>query len=604
MKIDIKKISDEGKLRSEISHLANNYISSYKPNKNTLKKHGILKRLKNNKDIVIIRPDKGSGVVILNRCDYDNMMYEIINDKDKFQELNTDPTLKREGQLQRFLLKLKKKGVFDKNEYKKIYPTGSMIAKIYGLPKTHKLNDNNRKLKLRPIVSAIGSYNYHLADYLSKKLSPYIEDKYTTKDTFSFVKELSSKRSDDTFLISYDVTSLFTNIPLQETLDIAVDKILRNEPDLKINKKELKQLFIFATSQSHFIFNGKIYDQIDGVTMGSPLGPVLANLFMGHHEGKWVDSYSEAKPILYKRFMDDIFCIFKNENEAEMFFDYLNIQHTNIKFTFEKENANKLPFLDVNIQKVTDKTFQTSVYRKPTFTGLLTNFCSFIPFSYKLALIKTLIHRVYSICSSWQILHENLIEVENILKRNSYPPKLIDKEIRNYLNKQFLDDQKGKKENKKSYFKLPYIGSISNDTKTKITQICQKYCKELKIELCFSLFKTGSLFSVKDSIPSEQRSFVVYLFTCAGCNASYIGETTRHLFIRMDEHFSSNKGSVIYEHICENRICKDACDKNSFKIIDTANSEFRLKIKEAIHIALKKPTLNKQIKHERLNIII
>ena len=71
------------------------------------------------------------------------------------------------------------------------------------------------------------------------------------------------------------------------------------------------------------------------------------------------------------------------------------------------------------------------------------------------------------------------------------------------------------------------------------------------------------------------------------CNASYIGETTRHLFIRIDEHFSSNKGSVIFEHISENRIYKDACDKNSFKIIDSANSEFRLKIKEAIHIALK-----------------
>ena len=154
--------------------------------------------------------------------------------------------------------------------------------------------------------------------------------------------------------------------------------------------------------------------------------------------------------------------------------------------------------------------------------------------------------------------------MENILKRNSYPPRLIDKEIKNYLNKQFLGNQKEKKENKKSYFKLPYIGKMSNDIKTNIDQICQKYCKELKIELIFSLFKTGSLFSVKDSIPSEQKSFVVSLFACAGCNASYIGETTRHLLIRMEEHFSSNKGSVIYEHISENRICKDACDKNSF----------------------------------------
>ena len=102
------------------------------------------------------------------------MMLNIISDQNKFKEINTDPTQKREGQLQRFLLKLKKKGFFNTEEYKKNYPTGSMIARIYGLPKTHKLNSENDQLKLRPIVSAIGSYNYHLADYLSKNLSPYV----------------------------------------------------------------------------------------------------------------------------------------------------------------------------------------------------------------------------------------------------------------------------------------------------------------------------------------------------------------------------------------------------------------------------------------------
>ena len=252
----------------------------------------------------------------------------------------TDPTLKREGQLLRFLLKLKKKDIFTKEEYKKIYPTGSIAARIYGLPKIHKLKTANDKLKLRPIVSAIGSYNYHLADYLSKKLAPYISHKYTTKDTFSFVNELSEMKSKDKFLISYDVTSLFTNIPLDETIEIAVNVILENEPDIKIDKNELKKLFIFATSESHFVFNGKVYDQIDGVTMGSCLGPVLANLFMGHHEESWIEDCNCEKPTFYKRFMDDIFCVFNNQNEANEFFRYLNERHPNIKFTDEKENLN------------------------------------------------------------------------------------------------------------------------------------------------------------------------------------------------------------------------------------------------------------------------
>ena len=80
-------------------------------------------------------------------------------------------------------------------------------------------------------------------------------------------------------LVSYDVTSLFTNIPLQVTIDIAINLIFNHNPNLNITRKELKKLFLFATSQTHFMFNSKFYNQIDGVTMSSPLAPVLAYVF-------------------------------------------------------------------------------------------------------------------------------------------------------------------------------------------------------------------------------------------------------------------------------------------------------------------------------------
>ena len=88
------------------------------------------------------------------------------------------------------------------------------------------------------------------------------------------------------FLVSYDVTSLFTNIPLQQTIDIAINLISNHNPDLNITKKELKKLFLFATSQTHFIFKSKFYNQINGVAIGSPLAPVLADIFMGFNEPK------------------------------------------------------------------------------------------------------------------------------------------------------------------------------------------------------------------------------------------------------------------------------------------------------------------------------
>ena len=85
------------------------------------------------------------------------------------------------------------------------------------------------------------------------------------------------------FLISFDFTSLFTNIPLEETINIAIDTNFQNYPNVKFTRKELQKLFKIATSETYFIFNNKIYDQIDSVLMGSPVAPILANLFMSYH---------------------------------------------------------------------------------------------------------------------------------------------------------------------------------------------------------------------------------------------------------------------------------------------------------------------------------
>jgi len=100
-------------------------------------------------------------------------------------------------------------------------------------------------------------------------------------------------------------------------------------------------MFSIATSQTHFLFNGKVFDQIDGVAMGSPLAPVLANLFLGHHEKIWLKNYQGPSNLFYRRYVDDIFCVFDNENDAKLFFDFINSQHPNIKFTIEKENPTR-----------------------------------------------------------------------------------------------------------------------------------------------------------------------------------------------------------------------------------------------------------------------
>ena len=163
-----------------------------------------------------------NGIVILNRTAYDNVLFSIINDSSKFKPIGKDPTLTREGRLQRFLRDLKKQGKLENVLYDSIYPNGSRPARIYGLPKMHKLRDPTSTPPFRPIVSSIGTYNYNLAKLLCNLLEPYIPNDYNASDTFTFVQEINNLPMFGKFLISFDVESLFTNIPLEECIDLAV----------------------------------------------------------------------------------------------------------------------------------------------------------------------------------------------------------------------------------------------------------------------------------------------------------------------------------------------------------------------------------------------
>ena len=117
----------------------------------------------NLKDIIITKPDKGNGVVILDRKLYNKAIEEIISDTFKFEKLNEDPTLKREASLQRFLRQLKQKNFFNEIDYDKLYPSGSVSARIYDTPKMHEFSSIDSFPKLPPIVSSIGTFNYNLA---------------------------------------------------------------------------------------------------------------------------------------------------------------------------------------------------------------------------------------------------------------------------------------------------------------------------------------------------------------------------------------------------------------------------------------------------------
>ena len=234
---------------------------------------------------------------------------------------------------------------------------------------------------------------------------------------------------------SFDVESLVKNIPLEECVNLAVDYISKGNPDLHLTKTELRNLFNFATAQTHFLFKGSFCDQIDGPAMGSPLAPVLDNLFKGHYERIWLENYKASSILFYRRYVDDTFCLFDTEHDATLFFDYINDRHPNIRFTMEKEMDKRIPFLDVLIDNSQPQSPITRVYRKKTFTGLVSNYFSFTLFSYKLGIIRTVVDRTYKINNTWEGFNEDIKNLLLILRKNLFPSHIVERVIKQYITK-------------------------------------------------------------------------------------------------------------------------------------------------------------------------
>ena len=351
-----------------------------------------------------------------------------------------------------------------------------------------------------------------------------------------------------------------------------------------------------------FLFDGKHYKQIDGVAMGSPLGPVLANVFMCHIEEILFSQCSPAfRPVYYKRYVDDTFILFQSKVAAEQFLEYANSLHPNINFTIEHENNNCLPFLDVLITR-SDQHFSTSVFRKETYTGLGSNFYSSCFYNFKLNSIFTLLHRAYSVSSDWVYFHKEVEFLRKYFYNNCYPKFLFEKYVKRFLESKFhpiIPDPTVPKLN--FYASFPYV----NNKKflTVLSQIIKKYFYCLNPKLVLRNPKTvGSLFKFKDTVPTLMRSLVVYKYTCPRCNlGTYLGSTKRMLKVRIDCHrgvshrtgsaLSRKEFSSIRDHAAK---CKTRISYNDFEIISQAADETSLLILESLSIKQLVPSLNSQ----------
>ena len=474
-----------------------------------------------------------------------------------------------------------------------ICPKGSRLAHLYGLPKTHK-----PRLGMRPILSATGTYNYKLAKWLDEKLKSLSINEYTVSDPLKFAEELCGKQmANGNILVSYDVTSLFTNVPVDETIQILADKAFEKEwfnwkYKLKLEKSELVELLNLAVKHQLFQIDGKSYEQVDGVAMGSPLGPLMANTFMCSLEEKLVER--NQMPSLYHRFVDDSITSQRNNASAEAFLSTLNSLHPSVQFTMELETSGVIPFLRATLINKNGR-LETKVYIKPTNTGLMLHYDSHVDVKYKKSLVLTMLNRAFRLSSSRKFFTEECERIKKTFVRLRYPVTLLDNIITRFTTQQREKDdhptveQRNIKEDVVRVM-LPFKDQKSADSVRRQLRSLGKTIGR-KIQPIYTNKKVAAEFPTAETKPAlVNQQCVVYHFKCDLCDADYVGYTCRHLHHCTDEH----KSSVVGEHMVEQHGENAKNIEKSFKVLRKCRGKYECLLYEMLFMKELKPSLNKQ----------
>ena len=382
------------------------------------------------------------------------------------------------------------------------------------------------------------------------------------KDSFSFLNELRELKFgnySDLTMCSFDIASLFTNVSLEETIQTCIDTLYHSDQSApQISADKFRDLILSATNGVEFSFSDTVYKQIDGVAMGSSLGPILANIFVGFYESKLFNSDDREMPDWCKQYVGDTFSIFCDTETAHAFLDTLNALHPSLKCTCEFENNNKSTFLDMLVHKL-DGKFLTSINSKFPFTGLYARFDSYTSTKQKVGLVKCVTNRTRKL-SSKQFLVGDLDELRSIFLSNGYPGRLLENLVfeNTTVKETFFGAEKCP-----IYLKFPWIGNVSEAFISKI---------KLVTEGTFFASKVNCIFSQRTTLPPTPKELLAaYTTSCiisdykCECDARYLGRTTQRLGERIKQHIPSaiqNK-TISFHHQLRRQCCSDSnisCD--------------------------------------------
>ena len=263
------------------------------------------------------------------------------------------------------------------------------------MPKTHKKFDTLPKF--RPIIDTTNTPHYNVGKFLSNLLHPLTLNDYSLTNSFDAVTQINNIPKhlfrEGYQFVSFDVVSLFTNVPLSRTVQIILDRIYKEKLiDTKLQKRNLKKLILDCCTKTPFSFDGQIYVQKEGVCMGSSLAPVLANIILTEFERVIVsDLINDGVIKFYKRYVDDTLVLIKPSDISSVLAKF-NSFDRNLNFTVDTFPDGLIHFLDIKVS-----VDGTDIYRKETHTGQYTHFSSFEPFPRK---SNPFFHRAFMICSN------------------------------------------------------------------------------------------------------------------------------------------------------------------------------------------------------------
>nr|CAH8834105.1 unnamed protein product [Trichobilharzia regenti] len=302
----------------------------------------------------------------MNSADYEKKAIDHLNDGpyEKFNANKSRATLnKLKAETSKMLQSIKEKlGV---SLWFTLAPKSCSPCRFYGLPKIHK-----PEVPLRPVVDFTNSPTYKLSKYIYRILSPYeMKVEHGVKNSYEFKRKINlTNIEEDEIMASFDVYSLFTNVPVNDSLSI-IYNLLCADDELSdrcpLNPDEIMKVLELCLKSTLFTFRGVLYRQIGGIAMGSPVSPLVANLFMHSLETNAI-MRCLSPPKVWLRYVDDTFIITKRRLLNELF-QLINNMSETIKFSKEVESdENELAFLDCLVKRKLDGKFKINIFRKPT----------------------------------------------------------------------------------------------------------------------------------------------------------------------------------------------------------------------------------------------